>query len=184
MKNALILHGTDFAKAGNNRNINWFPWLDRELTQLGYQVTRPELPEPWHPDLHRYWLALKEFDYNQDSLLVGHSSGAAAMFGLLHKLNPSKKVNLAVSVAGFYKDEGWNCQGLFSETFDWKKIKHQARKHVLVWSTDDPYISKKQTDYLSRQLDVEPIVFTDKGHCSKLCTPAFPELLEIIKGDL
>lgn len=41
MKNALILHGTDFEKTGKQRENNWFPWLERELARLGYQVWLP-----------------------------------------------------------------------------------------------------------------------------------------------
>jgi uncharacterized protein len=181
MKNALILHGTDFGKVGNNREQNWFPWLDTELTSLGYKVSRPELPEPWHPDLNRYWDRLKDFNYNEESLLIGHSSGATTVFGLLHKLLPSQKINLAVSVAGFYKDDGWNCEGLHTEDYDWKKIKSQARQHIVIWSSDDPYITKEQTDYLTQKLNTPPVIFSDKGHCSKACTPTFPELLKLLR---
>jgi predicted alpha/beta hydrolase family esterase len=146
MKNALILHGTDFHDTKNQRNNNWFPWLKRELESLGYQVWLPELPQARHPDLKRYWDFVKDFDFNGETILVGHSSGGAAVFGLLHKLPEDKKVKLTISVAGFYRDEGWGCEGLFSENYNWEKIKKQAKKIVLVWSLDDPYISKEQTE--------------------------------------
>jgi len=61
MKNALILHGTDFSKDQNQRLNNWFPWLQKKLEELGYDVWLPELPEAWHPDLKRYWNFLKGF---------------------------------------------------------------------------------------------------------------------------
>jgi len=35
MKNALILHGTDFEKEQKQRYNNWFPWLKKELEKLG-----------------------------------------------------------------------------------------------------------------------------------------------------
>lgn len=186
MKNALILHGTDFDKTLKQRFNNWFPWLKTELEKLGYKVWVPELPEAWHPDLKRYWNFLKDFNFNNETILIGHSSGASMVFGLLHKLPPEKKIKLAISVAGFYKDEGWNCTGLFSEKYDWKKIKKQAKKIYLIWSPNDPYISKEQTDYFIKKLGIQPTIILNKKHFSvednKEFTQ-FPELLDIIKNN-
>ena len=185
MKNALILHGTDFDKVLNQRFNNWFPWLKKELEILGYDVWVPELPEAWHPDLERYWNFLKDFNFNEETIIIGHSSGGAMVFGLLHKLPPEKKIRLAVSVAGFYKDEGWNCGGLFSESYNWKKIIEQAEKILVFWSPNDPYILKDQIEYLTKQLHIKPVIFPNKGHFnieSNKDYKQFPELLEMIKN--
>lgn len=184
MKNALILHGTDFAKKKRQRFNNWFPWLKKELEKLNYKVRLPELPQAWQPDLERYWNFLKNFNFNEETIIVGHSSGGSMVFGLLHKLPKNKKVKLAISVAGFYKDEGWGCKGLFSEKYDWAKIKKQAGKIYLIWSSNDPYISKEQTDYLADKLQIKPTIFQNKKHFNLEATlefKQFPELLEIIK---
>lgn len=184
MKNALILHGTDFDKTQRQRFNNWFPWLKTQLEKLNYMVWVPELPEAWHPDLKRYWNFLKGFNFNNETILIGHSSGGSMVFGLLHKLALEKKIKLAISVAGFYKDQGWNCEGLFSEKYDWDKIKTQAEKICLIWSPDDPYVSKEQTDYLSEKLEVKPTIFLKKQHFSvedNKSFTQFPELLTIIK---
>lgn len=184
MKNVLILHGTDFKRELKQRYNNWFPWLKEELEKEGYKVWLPELPEAWHPDLERYWNFLKDFDFNEETVIVGHSSGAAMVLGILHKLPIEKKVKLAISVAGFCKDEGWGCEGLFSEKYDWKKIKKQAEKIVLFWSPNDPYINKKQTDCLAEKLDVKPIIKYGQKHFSVGTMGEqyreFPELLELI----
>lgn len=100
--------------------------------------------------------------------------------------NNIKKIKLAVSIAGFYKDEGWNCVSLFSENYDWKKIKKQADKICLIWSEDDPYITKEQTDYLANKLGIKPIILPHKQHFSLSSNPKFkqfPELLELIKNN-
>ncbi|MBN1262942.1 MAG: alpha/beta hydrolase [Candidatus Pacebacteria bacterium] len=186
MKNALILHGTDFGKKQQQRFNNWFPWLKKKLEQLDYQVFLPELPQAWEPNLARYWLFLKNFDFNRESILIGHSSGATAVFGLLHELPPGKEVGLAVSVAGFYKDEGWGCRGLFAKEYNWEKIRSQVKKIVLIWSPDDPYISREQTDFLSQRLRVRPTIIPDKKHFNLEASPGFikfPELLKIIKDN-
>lgn len=185
MKNALILHGTDFGKEQRQRSNNWFPWLKNELEKIGYKVWLPELPQAWQPDLERYWNFLKKFDFNKETIVVGHSSGGTMVFGILHKLPIKKKIKLAISVAGFYKDEGWNCEGLFSENYNWEKIKQQAKKIFVIWSPNDPYISQDQTNYLVNKLDIEPTIFPNKKHFNLEGGKKFrqfPELLEIIKN--
>lgn len=184
MKNALILHGTDFGKEQKQRFNNWFPWLKEELEKLGYEAWVPELPEAWHPDLERYWSFLKGFDFNEESIIIGHSSGGAMVFGLLHKLPLRKRVGLAVSVAGFYKDEGWGCEGLFTEIYDWDKIKKQAKKYYVIWSPDDPYITREQTEYLASKAGVTPTIMKSKGHFNLEGGEQyrqFPELLNTVK---
>ncbi|EKE06030.1 MAG: hypothetical protein ACD_19C00114G0002 [uncultured bacterium] len=186
MKNALILHGTNFVPGQKEHLGNWFPWLKTELEKIGYEVWLPELPEAWHPNLERYWNFLKGFDFNNETIIIGHSSGATVVFGLLHKLPVSKKVHLVVSVSGFYKNEsGWNCEGLFSEDYDWKKIKKQSENISIIWSPNDPYISQYQTDYLAKQLEVDPLIFPNRQHFSLEAgseNKEFPELLDLIRS--
>ena len=184
MKNALILHGTDFDKDQKQHLNNWFPWLKEELEKIGYKVWVPELPEAWHPDLERYWNFLKDFNFNEETIIIGHSSVGAMVFGLLHKLPLEKKIKTAFSVAGFYHDEGWNCEGLFSENYDWEKIKNQAKKIFVIASDNDPYIKMEQTEYLAKQTGVTPIIFSGSFHFilgSGEKFRQFLELFEIIK---
>lgn len=187
MKNALILHGTDFDKAQTQHLTNWFPWLKDELERLGYSVWLPELPEAWYPNLERYWNFVKEFGFNEETLIIGHSSGAAALFAILNMLPADKKVKLAVSVAGFYKDEGWNCEGLFTEPWNWEKIREQARKIILIASEDDPYVSLEHVRYFEKQLRITPQIYSDKKHFNLEVGEQFrrfPELLQIIKREV
>ena len=160
--------------------------MKKQLEAKGYQVWLPELPEAWRPDLKRYWEFLKDFNFNNETILIGHSSGAATIFGLLHKLLPEKQIGLAISVAGFYKDEGWNCQALFKEKFDWWKIKNQAKKIIIVASDDDPYISMEQTNYLANKTNGKLVLLSGQKHMSVGSYgekyKKFPLLLEMIDG--
>src|SRR3989338_6643777 len=100
MKNALILHGTDFRKTLNQRNNNWFPWLKMHIEALGYNVYLPELPEAWHPDAERYYkFLIEKFDFNKESVIIGHSSGAAAILGILDRLPSNVRISTAIMVA-------------------------------------------------------------------------------------
>lgn len=181
MKNALILHGTDFDKDKKQHLNNWFPWLKTELEKIGYKVYLPELPEAWHPDLDRYWNFFKDFDFNNETIIIGHSSGAAAVFGILNKLPGEKKIKMAISVAGFYKDEGWNCEGLFKQEFKWQKIKDQAEKIILIYSDDDPYVKPYHAEYLGNKLAIKPFLIKNRKHFNLEAGDKFKEFLELLK---
>ena len=81
MKSALILHGTQ----GSSKE-NWFRWLKKELEKKGYKDWLPDLPGAEVPNLKRYnefIFANKDFEFNSETVLVGHSSGAVACLPLL-----------------------------------------------------------------------------------------------------
>jgi hypothetical protein len=180
MKNALILHGTN-----NNAQGNWFQWLKIELEKMDYQVMVPNLPDSDMPDINKYWSVLKNFNFNNETLLIGHSSGATMVFGILNRI--LRKVKMAVSVSGFCKYGNDNCQNLLKEPFNWGKIKNNAQNFLIIWSSDDPYIKKDQTDFLSEKLNVPAIIFENQGHFNlekNLKYKQFPELLNLIKQNL
>lgn len=162
-RNALLLHGT-----GDGPDSHWIPWLKNHLAWRGYDVTTPQLPQPDAPDMDRYWeQVLCDYPYNEQTVIVGHGSGAVAAFGILDRMPASIHPRLVISVAGFYKDEGWNCEGLFRNELNWTKIRTQAQKIELWWSNDDPVVNEAQTNGLAKRLDVKPEIFGGYGHFSK-----------------
>ncbi|MEI6728771.1 MAG: alpha/beta hydrolase [bacterium] len=184
-KNAIILHGTNFDpdRLEVEHQGNWFPWLKEQLESDGYKVWLPELPEAWAPNINNYWEFLKDFDFNSETIIIGHSSGAAAILGILQRLPAGIKINKAILVAGFYHDEGWNCEKLFDAKIDFEKIKNSAEKIEVIWSPQDPYISKEQTEYLAENLGVKPIIIPDSGHFNleyREKFRKFPDLLDLI----
>ncbi len=181
MKNALILHGTNFDNDNGLSGTNWFPWLGGKLTELGYDVRIPDLPKPSAPDLDRYWDYLKDFEFNEETVLIGHSSGATAILGLLTELNEEKiKINKAILVAGFSYDDGWNCSGLFKYEFDWKKIRESTKEIIQIHSIDDPYVSLENAKGIAENLGIAITLFMNKGHFSTGSSPEFVKFPEIL----
>ena len=80
MKNAIIIHGNDNTPEGN-----WFRWLEAELQKIGYEVWLPQMPDSHLPNADRYnkLLLSHDFNFNSESILIGHSSGAVAILHLL-----------------------------------------------------------------------------------------------------
>jgi predicted alpha/beta hydrolase family esterase len=157
MKNALILHGT-----ANNHTGNWFMWLKKELENKGYKVWVPDLPNSEQANVKRYnkfIFSNKDFSFNKETLIIGHSSGAVAILGLLQKLPQDVKINKAILVASFMNDFGDpDFSGLFEEPFDFGKIKTKSKKIIFVHSDDDPYCPLSHAEYLSEKLNAELVV--------------------------
>lgn len=183
MKNALILHGT-----GGSSKINWFEWLSKELEKERYKVWVPDLPNANKPNIQRYndfIFSNKDWEFNKDSILIGHSSGAVAIFGLLQALPEDFQVDTCYLVGAFKDDLGWDdLEELFIEPFDFELIKKKARKFIFVHSDDDPYCPLEHAEYLSEKLDGELIVKEGQKHFSVGTYgeeyKKFPFLIELI----
>jgi hypothetical protein len=181
MKNALILHGT-----WGNPEENWFRWLETELTKKGYKVWVPDLPEADKPDIPRYnKFIFDKWQFDSDSILIGHSSGAVAILGLLQELSDNVMVDKAILVAGFKDDLGIKAvKKMFEYQFDWDKIKRHSKKFIFIHSDNDPHVPKEHGEFLQEKLDGELVVLPGQGHFSVSTAgekyKQFPELLKYI----
>lgn len=185
MKNALILHGT-----GGSPNENWFGWLGGELEKSGYKVWVPQLPESNKPNIEKYnkfLLANKEWSFDEGSMIVGHSSGAVAILGLLQALPEGVKVGTCYLVGAFRNDLKWDAlKELFLEPFNFERIKNKAKRFVFIHSDNDPYCPLEHAEYLSKELDGELIVLPNQFHFSVGTAGEkyreFPYLRDLIAG--
>jgi uncharacterized protein len=183
MKNALILHGS-----GNNSKGNWFPWLKKELENRGYKTWVPDLPQSDRPSVKRYndfIFSNKKWIFNKDSILIGHSSGAVAILGLLQHLPDSVVVDTCVLVSSFKNNFGIkDYDGLFEEPFNFKKIKKHSRNLIFIHSDNDPYCPLEHAKYLAKQLGAQLIIKKSQGHFNLekgLEYKQFPDILEILE---
>ncbi len=168
MKNALILHGTQ-----GSSTENWFPWLKTELENKGYKVWLPDLPASDTPELKRYnefLLGKANWNFNSESVIIGHSSGAVAILALLNELPEKVVVDTCILVAPFEKDSPggqWEPNNkLFDYKFDLKNVKKRAKKFVLFISDDDKYCPLEYVEKLGKALGGNVIVTHGDGHFS------------------
>lgn len=183
MKKALILHGTE-----NNSQMNWFPWLKQELEKLDFKVWVPDLPQSDVPNIKRYnefLFANKDWIFDDDTILIGHSSGAVAILGLLQALPENVKINHAYLIGAFKDNLKWmQLSELFEEPFDFPKIKKHVNNMTFIHSTDDPYCPSEHASYLAVKTGGRLILQSGQKHYSKSTHPdydKFPFLLELIK---
>ena len=183
MTRFLILHGTD-----GSPDANWFMWLKGALIGKGHKVWLPQLPHAKKPDpkvYTKFLRANKDFIYDKDTVIVGHSSGAVEILHLLQNLPAKQVIKAAVLVSAFKDDLGWeSLSELFKEPFDFEKIKKHCLSFTFIHSDDDPYCSMKGAEYLMEQTGGDLITFEGQGHFNTDLSPSykqFPELLEIIE---
>jgi predicted alpha/beta hydrolase family esterase len=182
MKKALLLHGTN-----GDSGVNWFPWLKHELEALGWQVWTPDLPQAEQPNIKRYnEFLFKNTDwiFDNETYIVGHSSGAVEALGLLQDLGPQHAVKQTILVGSFKDDLGWpSLGGLFETPLDFGTIKKRSEKFLLIHSDDDPYCPLDHAEYLAAQLAGTLKVLPGQKHFSTETDPkytTFPMLLEIL----
>ena len=182
MKKALILHGTS-----SNSRSNWFPWLKQQLEELGWAVWVPDLPGAHNPNIKRYnqyILEHKPWEFDDETVIIGHSSGAVEALGLLQQLPNSNHIKQCILVGAFKNNLNWpNLDGLFEEPFDFRKIKKQANKFLFIHSDDDPYCPLEHAEYLAKETGGELKVMPGQKHFSVETDPkfsTFPELLQLV----
>lgn len=181
----LVLHGT-----GSSSKGNWFPWLKSELESLGHEVWVPDLPDADRPNIQKYnELVLNSgWDFN-DCVVIGHSSGAVALLGLLQALPEGVRINTAVFAGVFTKrlseSPSWEMlRELFKKPFDFEAIKQKADKFIFVHSGDDPICDINEAKSLHAKIGGKFVELNGKGHFITRLDPSmteFPELLEVIK---
>lgn len=182
IKKAIILHGTLGSPSGN-----WFQWLKSELETRGMKVWLPQLPHASQPSL-REWVAFVQkecpFAMNEETLIVGHSSGA--ILSLIIVQNNFEPIGGIVAVSVFHDNSlNWEPNNrLFDEQFEWDAIRENAKKLIFVHSDDDPYVPLNQAQYVADNCKAELVVIPGQGHFNLEKSEEyiqFPKLLEIIE---
>ncbi len=180
MKKALLLHGTD-----GDSTVNWFPWLSAQLKNDGWDVWSPDLPNAHTPNItayNDYLFGHQKFDFDKDTVIIGHSSGAVAALGLLQALQSAQIVKQCILIGAFRDDLGWdNLGGLFEKPFDYEKIKKQCESFLFIHSDNDPYCPLDHAEYLSQMVDGELKIIPDQKHFSYETDPKYNEFPELLK---
>lgn len=132
-RKAIILHGT-----GGNPDACWYPWLRGRLAARGYAVEVPHYPginvEPIATFLPK---VLNGHSFDEDTVLVGHSGGAALLLAVLEQVNVT--VAQAILVAGYCTRPNTEEEPVLQQSYDWAAIRSHVRDIYFVNSRKDPY---------------------------------------------
>ena len=170
---------------GYHDDINkyyWFPYLIEKLTHLGLEVIAKNMPD-WYLARRKYWepFIIDTLKADKNSILVGHSSGAAATMRVLEKI----KVFGAILVAGHYTDLGYRedkLSGYFDEPWKWSTIKKNTKWIAQFASKDDPFIPIEHSRFINNKLNTEYFEFENEQHFGyPNPKKEFPQIIELIK---
>ncbi len=170
---------------GGSPRDNWFPYLKQKLEQENIQVIAEEFPDN---ELAResFWVPfiINELGADEDTILVGHSSGALAAM----RIAEQHKIHGSVLVGACYTDLGIETEkqsGYYSRPWNWQAIKQNQQWIALFASQDDPWIPIAEARHIHVNLNCEYHEYTNQGHFGgDYYKESFPELLQVIMSNL
>ena len=154
----------------------WFPWLQKELKQKGFQIFAPLMPDTDHPIIENWVPALAQAVGTPDeqTYFVGHSMGCETIARYLETLPEGQKVGGVVFVAGYFKrltleskEEYLIADPWLKTPLDLQNVASHLSKSVAIFSDDDPYVPLDNQDDFRDVLKSEVIVMRAMGHFSK-----------------
>ena len=183
-RNIFIFHGTE-----GFPGENWFPWMKSKLEEQGHKVFVPQFPSPpiVAAKISEWFEVLKDYRQyiDENSILIGHSLGGIFTLRLLETLNrPIYGVALVGTPIGVRPIANYDRDNAFSGfSFDWKKIKTNAKNFIVFQSDNDPYVSLGNGESLARELGVTLSFVPNAGHFNTTAGyTAFEDLLSALQN--
>ncbi|MSU73736.1 alpha/beta fold hydrolase [Candidatus Kaiserbacteria bacterium] len=151
----VILHGF-MAKPDEPRFLHW----KSELEKQGHTVVVPELPNTENPtEDEQVQVALAAADYDEDTVLFGHSLGAVVAMKVAEKLKkPIARLILAGGMADpKFKDHSRNFEKRFKWRFDADTIRKNTKTIQILHDVNDYAISEAGLKRLEDLLGVKAV---------------------------
>ena len=120
MKKVFIIHGT-----WSNSEDFWFPYIKNNLSSEEFHVTIPNLPNADNPELEEYLKFLNQYNFDEETIMVGHSSGCPIILSILER----RKILVArtIFVAWFSRPLWWEANPILQESYKWEIIQKNCR---------------------------------------------------------
>jgi predicted alpha/beta hydrolase family esterase len=168
-KRVFIVHGW-----GGSPNEAWMPWLDRELTAHGFQVSRLSMPHSDEPTIDDWVSTLAEAvgTLDEETHFIGHSIGVQTVLRYLAGLPESARLGKVVCVAGFFtlnlRSEDEAIAKPWLETpFNEERVRTVAPEIFALFSDDDPDVPRENQRFFEDRLGAKTIMEHGKGHFSE-----------------
>lgn len=185
MNNYFIIHGS-FGKPFEN----WFPWLEKKLSEYKLPCFIPHFPTPEHQNFTN-WEKLLNYYFvlgliNDETIFIAHSS--APIFIAKCIIKNKIKIKGFISVAGFnnffsgMKDFDDVNKSFFLDNSELSKFKHYCSFSHCFISENDPYLPIEKLKEFSNAIGANLHIIPQGGHFNTNSGYIeFNELLEIIK---
>ncbi len=158
----IIIHGTKGSPQGN-----WFSWFSNKLREKGHQVLVPQMPTPQGQNLDSWFYAFDSIALEQNTILIGHSIGAAFVLHALEKLEIA--IRAAILVAPFMAKLGLQEYDALNEGFiewpaDGSLIRKKAKDFSCFAGDNDPYVPLHLSREVADRLGVKLQIVENGGH--------------------
>lgn len=175
----IILHGCPpTEELVTPKEKRWMNWLADELNKRNLLAITPELPVSWEPKYSEWKKEFEKYSVNEETVLIGHSCGAAFLVRWLLETGKVVKKLILVAPAKVPESEQDTRKDLYN--FDLPgEVPHIADEVVLFTSNDLPHHLQSLALY-TKALNPRIIYTEGKVHFLffQMGTNEFPELLE------
>lgn len=163
---------------------NWLPPVAQKLKKLGLKVIFKRFPDPVLARA-KFWLPfIKKLGADENTILIGHSSGAVAAMRYAEK----NKILGSILVATCHTDLGEPSEKVsryYDKPWNWKAITSNQKWIVQFASVDDRFIPIAEARFVHKKLGTEYYEFKHQGHFSSWDKKTdFPQIVSIIKKKL
>lgn len=173
----ILIHGN----GGCTADDFWFPSVERDLRALGLPVINRTFPDNVRARASIWLPHLDELGADDQTILIGHSSGAVAAmrYAETHRLLGSILVGVCHTDLG---NGGEAASGYYRDPWQWRRIREHQQWMAIFNSTDDPHIPIAEPRFVAAQLRCAYFEFDDRGHFVDSRT--FPEIVEFVRRKL
>ncbi len=174
---AILIHGNGGCTAADI----WLPSVERELTVLGLDVTNHTFPDNVKARASHWLPHLEELGADENTILIGHSSGAVAAmrYAETHRLLGSILVGVCYTDLG---DSFEAASGYYAAPWQWPRIREHQQWIAIYNSVDDPHIPIAEPRFIATQLKCSYFEFEDRGHFTD--SREFPEVVQFVRRKL
>lgn len=161
---------------------NWYSWFASEMRKKpGLEVVMKDFPDP-NRCRESIWIPFikNEIGLDEQTILVGHSSGAACAMRLLE--NHDVKLRGAILVAAAHTDlgdEGERLSEYFNRPWNWDKMKLGADFIHCFHGNDDHLIPVKEARYIAEKMRGKNFQYTEMSGVSHFFHP-WEEILAVV----
>ncbi|MFA7681431.1 MAG: alpha/beta fold hydrolase [Candidatus Peribacteraceae bacterium] len=184
MATVFIFHGIQ-----GHPEENWFPWLKKKLEAEGHQVIVPAFPHADHPTLQEWLDHFAQYTQHiaEDSVIIGHSFGAAFALQILQNLpHPVRASFFIAAVYDVMDNEFDNRMTTFVENgFAWETIRKRSGHAHVIHSDNDPYIALAKAQHLAEILRAPLTLIKGGGHFNTMAGySTFDALFQSVREEL
>lgn len=182
-RNCIIVHGCPSDDKDPYYNKHWMPWVRTELIKRNINTIVPVMPTPWNPDYNKFKDTFEKYAVNENTILIGHSSGCAFLVRWLGETK--KNIHTLILVAPWkINDRGDKYRDAFYNFEIDKTLKNRVQEIIMFTSDDKRPAGKKSLKMYHDALGGKIIILKKHGHYAfeDMGTEIFPELLtEVVK---